>query len=366
MQSAGYWYDGQSAARHTVRIGLDMGAQTLQVQPEALAAFGWPLDLLRLVEVDLRGMTLTLHSDAGDEQPRDAQRLVVLEPALIAWLQANAPNLRKRDLPTGVWLRLLGWSAAALAAVAVILLVFLPRISDILANNLSLDREVAFGDAVVGQIESLLAMDMEADLSCTDPAGLAALEKLRARLVLGQGLHYDLRLRVFDHPMNNAFAAPGGQIVIIRGFLDQAESPEEVAGVLAHEIGHVEHRDTTRAAFRAAGSTGILSLMLGDVSGGTAIALLGNQLLSTSYSREAETAADAFGFDLMAKAKISTAGVADFFARIGAEDVAGREYISTHPSSGGREAAARVADQGAGAAILTDLEWRDLQGICGR
>lgn len=57
MQSAGYWYDGQSAARHTVRIGLDMGAQALQVQPEALAAFGWPLGLLRLVEVDLRGMT---------------------------------------------------------------------------------------------------------------------------------------------------------------------------------------------------------------------------------------------------------------------------------------------------------------------
>ena len=122
---------------------------------------------------------------------------------------------------------------------------------------------MAFGRAVVGQIESLLGDD--SPLTCDAPAGRAALQRLKDRLTEGQGLRYDIDLAVFDHEMINAFAAPGGQIVIMRGLLDAAESPEEVAGVLAHEIGHVEARDPTRLAFRSAGSAGIIALQVLDL-----------------------------------------------------------------------------------------------------
>ncbi|MBA4351411.1 MAG: peptidase M48, partial [Rhodobacter sp.] len=156
-----------------------------------------------------------------------------------------------------------------------------------------------------------------------------------------------------------------GQVVIIRGLLDEAETAEEVAGVLAHEIGHVEARDPTRLAFRQAGSAGILALVLGDVTGGTVIGLLGDHMLSASYTREAEAAADAFAFALLQRTGIGTEGLAAFFERIEGMGVDVPEILSTHPASGNRAEAAREAGGAAAQPVLSDAEWQALKGICG-
>ena len=65
-----------------------------------------------------------------------------------------------------------------------------------------------------------------------------------ARLDADARLPYPLRVSVLDHGMANALAVPGGRILIFRGLLEAADNPEEVAGVLAHEIGHVAARHT--------------------------------------------------------------------------------------------------------------------------
>jgi predicted Zn-dependent protease len=252
----------------------------------------------------------------------------------------------------------------AAGALALILFVFLPRISDMLADQMPLEQEVAFGDAVVRQVQGWLGGDGVA--VCSAPAGLAALEKMERRLTEGQGLTYDIELSVMDHEMLNAFAAPGGRIVILRGLLDEAETAEEVAGVLAHEIGHVEARDPVRLAFRSAGSAGILALVLGDVTGGTVIGLLGDHLMSASYTREAEAAADAFAFDLLVRTGIGTEGLADFFERIEGMGDDLPEILSTHPASGNRAEAARSAGAEATEPVLTAAEWDALRAICGK
>ena len=89
--------------------------------------------------------------------------------------------------------------------------------------------------------------------------------------------------------MVNAFAGSGGLIVVFRGLLERADTPEELAGVLAHEIQHVLHRDTTRAIFREA-STGILvAALAGDVSAAAAFGVQAARVLGDlRYSREAE------------------------------------------------------------------------------
>ena len=97
-----------------------------------------------------------------------------------------------------------------------------------------------------------------------------------------------LTVIVLDDPMVNAFAAPGGQIVFFRGMIESAESPDELAAVMAHEVGHVVARDPTRLALRSVGSVGLLGLLLGDFAGGGLIVVLADQLLDSSYSREAE------------------------------------------------------------------------------
>jgi predicted Zn-dependent protease len=350
------WFDGIGARRQPVVV---------EVSPDLAALrFGgqvWPVARLRRIEGE--GLVLALLVEGGDELPHDPARLVLAEGALAEWVRVRAPQLERRDVRRGTGAKVAGRVALAAAALALILFVFLPRISDLLADQLPMEQEVVFGQAVMGQIEGFLGGDEP--LTCTAPEGVAALEKMERRLTEGQGLTYDIELRVFDHEMLNAFAAPGGQVVIIRGLLDEAQSAEEVAGVLAHEIGHVEARDPTRLAFRSAGSAGIIALVLGDVTGGTVIGLLGDHVLSASYTREAEAAADAFAFALLQRTGIGTEGLAAFFERIEGMGTDVPEILATHPDSGNRAEAARGAGGAATEPVLTEAEWQALRRICG-
>jgi beta-barrel assembly-enhancing protease len=363
---AATYFDGQTAVRHDVQLAAH--GEYLGITPITPPGkpFVWPLNRVRALSGarDRHGpLTVTLQADTGDESPRDPARLIIHDSGFTSWLRSQ-PTLTHRDLRRGTWAKVALYLGGAVAAVAAILFVFLPRIADELANRMPIHREVVFGQLVVAQMESYLG-DGAALGPCDDPAGLAALDVLRARLTTGQGLRYDLTLRVLDTPMVNAFAAPGGQVIILRGLLDEAGSPAEVAGVLAHEIGHVEARDPTRLAFRAAGSAGILSLVLGDATGGTLIGIVGNQMLSASYTREAEAAADAFAHRLLTDTGIGTEGLAAFFDRVDGQGLDLPEYLSTHPATTDRAAAARAADQGATTPVMSEPEWQALQRICG-
>ena len=352
------FFDGHSAARRVVQVSATSDGRALVLQPEQGAAFTWPMADLRAVEDAADRLVLTIHH-AGDLAEA---RLRLSDPALIAWVRTAAPDLRRRDVAAGTLPRVALRVAVALGAVALILFVLLPAISDRLAAALPREQEVAFGRAVVRQMSELLG-EGQAALVCDSLTGAAALERMVARLTEGQDLGYDLQVSVIDSPVVNAFAAPGGHVVILRGLLDEAESADEVAGVLAHEIGHVEARDATRLAFRAAGSAGILSLLFGDVTGGAAITLAGNHLMSAAYTREAEAAADAFALRLLSDAGIGTAGFAAFFDRIDGMDGDMPAYLSTHPDSALRAAQARSAGAG-GTPALTDPDWQALRAIC--
>lgn len=350
------FFDGISARRQVVRVEVSSDGRGLRFGREL-----WPLDRLRRIEGE--GLVLALLTPGGDELPHDPARLVLADGPLAAWVRAEAKGLSRRDVRRGTGVKVAGRIVLAGLALAAILFVFLPRISDMLADQMPRAQEVAFGQAVLRQVEGMLGG--EGRLACDNAAGLRALEKMERRLTEGQGLAYDIQLSVLDHEMLNAFAAPGGHVVILRGLLEAAETPEEVAGVLAHEIGHVEARDPLRLAFRSAGSAGILALVLGDVTGGTVIGLAGDYLLRASYTREAEAAADDFAHHLLARTEVGTEGLAAFFDRI--EGMGGDvpEFLSTHPSSGGRAAAARAAGGAASRPVLSEAEWQALRGICG-
>ena len=364
----GAYFDGETAKSR--RVALAAQGEYLSITPldPPARAFFWRLEQVRAqagARKDTKGpLILTLLADTDDEQPRDPARLVLQPGPLADWVRSTAPALTQRDVRPGTWGRVIWRTTAALGALAAIVFLILPRLSDTLAERLPIDREVAFGQLVVANMEQYLG-GADGALSCNDPAGLAALERLRTRLTAGQGLRYDLRIRVLDHAMVNAFAAPGGQLIILRGLLEKAGSPAEVAGVLAHEIGHVEARDPTRLAFRAVGSAGIVSLLLGDATGGSLIAIMGDQVLSASYTREAEAAADAFAHRLLNDTGIGTAGLAAFFDGLDGKGIDLPEYLSSHPNTPGRAAAALAADGAVHDPALSEADWAALQGICG-
>ena len=165
----------------------------------------------------------------------------------------------------------------------------------------------------------------------------------------------------------NAFAAPGGHVVVLSGLIDEAKSGDEVAGVLAHEIAHVIHRHPMESLVRAMGLAALAEALSGDGLGGTAAMLLA----VTAYSREAEAEADATAVALLEAAGYDPLGLTDFFGRMAGEEKrsgAGLipSYLSTHPPS---EARVRMIENLAAGdrgqtGKLSPRTFKVLQGIC--
>lgn len=135
----------------------------------------------------------------------------------------------------------------------------------------------------------------------------------------------------------NAFALPDGTIVLTDELVDLAEGDDEmVLGVLAHEIGHVEHDHSLRQLYRAAGVTTLIMLIGGDLGGGTQDVLVqGAAVVGLSYSRSAEREADHYSVELMHKAGRDPAAITRLFQilqdRFG--DNSRGDFFSTHPAT---------------------------------
>jgi predicted Zn-dependent protease len=297
-------------------------------------------------------------------------RLIVTDPETIAILAGQAPNLHKRPPVAGKG-RLVLWAAAAVASVALIIFVLVPVMADQLAEYLPPEGEKALGDTTLNQVRSALSENQFAPISfCESQQGTAALNRMSDALPGGIALPYQIDVHVLDNPIVNAFALPGGHVVFFRGLIDAAESPEEVAAVFAHELGHVLHRDPTRSALRSAGSVGVLGLLLGDFAGGTVVLFVTERLIEASYSQGAEAAADAFAHERMIAAGMPPSALADFFERLKAEHGDGDSFLkhfAAHPTLGNRIEAARRASEGlkiAPRALIGAAEWTALKAIC--
>ena len=171
--------------------------------------------------------------------------------------------------------------------------------------------------------------------------------------------------------MLNAVALPGGKVVLFQGLLDQAKSPDEVAGVLAHEIGHVRERHVMQGMLRHMG----LAVVLGGFDGNGGATL--NNLLSTTYTRGSEKEADDHSINAMAKAGISPQGTSDFFERLAQMDGSDRmgendqnralaNYTSSHPLSDDRKnlfRKSRIKGKVYQPSLTYD-EWIELKTMC--
>ncbi|SCW33471.1 Peptidase family M48 [Rhizobium mongolense subsp. loessense] len=141
----------------------------------------------------------------------------------------------------------------------------------------------------------------------------------------------------------NAFALPDGNIVLTDELVEMAGGDTEmIAAVLAHEIGHVEHKHSLRQIYRAAGIAGLVMLIAGDVGSGVEDVLTqGGGLLALSYSRSAESEADRRSVELMRRSGMDPAAIVRFFDMIETKlgDHSETSMLSTHPGTPERKEA---------------------------
>ncbi len=360
--------DGTGAALKRVGLRLypAMAPDRLLLTLPDGRELAWPLEDLRRLPDQAHEDSLVLTSAADP-----LARLYLNDPRLAGRIGAHVPADSLWSGPRPPLARILKWGLGAVASVALIIFLLVPVMADQLARFLPAEGERALGDATFEQIRRVLDDTGTPLAICELPAGVAAVDAMVARLnPRFDDLPYPVRVSVLDHDLLNAFTLPGGRIILFRGLIDAAESPDEVAGVLAHEIGHAVNRDPTRDALRSAGSIGVLGLLFGDFAGGTAVLFLANSLINARYSQQAEAAADAYAHDLMRAAGLSPAALGTMFVRLREQygEASGLvAHFAAHPALSQRIEASLAAarDIAPGPPALNADQWQDMRGICG-
>ncbi len=358
------YFDGESARDNSItlrRVGSD-----LEFLGEGTALTTWSIKGLHPIDAPTPGQPFRI---THDDKP--GARLIIKDQAFIDELIAANAHLKGGYS----WRHLghvLGWTAAGLvglAAIGYICMTVLPhQIAKILPN----EWRNRMGEQVVSALVGTAKR-------CETAEGQVAVSAMIAALAESGTDLPPISVEVYDMDLVNAFAAPGGRIVLTRGLIQEASSPDEVTGVLAHELGHVYHRHSEAQLVRVSG----LQIVVSAITGAT-----GTDIVTTAaglaailrYTREAESEADQFARDVMTSASIDPMGLKRFFEKImkmeghapqksetnpSALDRLGNVF-STHP--GTEDRIKEIAPLPAGKTpvkIMTEEQWQALRKVCG-
>jgi Zn-dependent protease with chaperone function len=363
----GHFFDGTSSARHDVIV--EAAPQALRV----LAANGmllaeWPYADLRAQSAP--DNVMRLRRTGG----RELARLELHDPALIAKIDDYADSL-DRTGATDRRLRryVIGWTVMAAVSLVLVGVWGLPALSDRIAPLIPLSAEQRLGAAMDKQVRAMIdpgrtGQNFECGTADAEKPGRAALDALIGRLEAAAGLPIPLKAAAVRKADANAIALPGGHIYVFEGLIRQSRSPDELAGVIAHEIGHVAHRDGTRSLLQAAGLSFLFGMLLGDFTGGGLVVIAARTVVQSAYSRDVETAADRYSVGLMTRAKGDPRALATILDRISGQVEPGSKILLDHPQTKDRIVAINAA---AGALpanvepLLSPAEWTALKRICG-
>ena len=181
------------------------------------------------------------------------------------------------------------------------------RLTGWAANRVSMKTEKRLGDSV------LKSLNPQANF-LNGGAAQKAVQAIGGQLTAGS--RYQYRWYVAKDETVNAFAIPGGIIVVNSGLLEKANSPNELAAVLAHEVQHVEQRHALKNMINSAGIAAVVLVVLGDAN--AVVMLMAHQVSAQYFNRQVESEADLKGAQLLQQKNIDAGGMVSFFKRLNA------------------------------------------------
>jgi predicted Zn-dependent protease len=357
LRASGQFFDGETAIDHPVEVILD-GEQVTIAGRTLNAPRLWKLKALRPAETVETGRPLRLRSE---EHPDE--RLIVSDGRMSEALLLAAPQLT-RPVARAKILRYAAITAVGLVLVVAIGYGLLSMLPPVVALIMPEEWRQRLGQqteqAMLGRFSK-----------CTSSEGHAAIAVIANRFFAGRAEEApDFTVSVYRLPMINAFALPGGRVVISGKLVDAAKSPEEVAGVLAHELGHVKNRDPEAAVVRLTGMQVLISLATGS-DGGTVLSNLAGLAALLRYTRSAEVKADSYALDLLNQARIDPLGLKRFFQSIKVLEEAHKlpigplgNILATHPATEERIARIKPLQNGPPLPVMTESQWQALKQIC--
>lgn len=339
LRGRAQWFGAAtSAAGLSVDFALDDGGLVLtHAQGETHVALG-DVTVVR-GGFDATQLSLSWRDSNGGESrlqlnAATAQALLATPPAALA-AQLNNAHAGARGVQRRfrIGATLVGVFVASPLLLLLAFWHYSDRIAAFVVSHISIETERKLGDAWFAQMKPRMTFVERG-------AAVDAIKQIGAQLENAERLPYPLHWYVVRDKAVNAFAAPGGYVVVYIGLIEAADSAEEVAGVLAHELQHVAQRHSLKAMVRDTGWRVAWSLAVGDVSGAGNLA---QQLSGLQFSRQQEAQADREGFALLQRAAIDPRGMIRFFDKLAQQDGNSVALLSSHPASAERKNALEAA-----------------------
>ena len=350
------FFDGRVNLRHNVVVRI---ADCLNILEDDVPLARWPVGEVRLLP-SAHGM-----ARYGLADPNNLARLEVTDEMLMAAIRRSCPNLGRGDGAVTsrrtTW-RIIGWSLAAAASVVGLVIFGLPLAANLLAPHIPQALQYDIGEASAKQLKLVYHAK-----TCRDPQGQAVLDKLVAKLATAGGLEQPLRPRVIETSIANAMALPGGRVYVFSKLLDEAQTPDELGGVIAHELGHEAHHDSMRRLIESGGTGLLLGMVFGDFTGSAGLVFAANTLINASYSRQAEKRADDYAIKVMTRLGRSPKPFGDLLQRLvrGHDIPQAMSLLADHPTTRSRLAAIAAHDvPDTGPPLLSPPQWVVLRSIC--
>lgn len=364
------FHDGTVAEVHDVGLDYDARGSTGALVVRKAAGGD---EVARWASADLYMVPACKHElRLGSASQPAGARVVVAGRENVARILNTLPVLgEKQRQETGRQVRLAVTATVALAAVILAYLYGVPLLASRLVAIVPPAWERSLGETVARQMEASLADSGGLVICDPDPQSLAnrALARFGAAALAGSGSPFDLDIRVVRSDIPNAFALPGGRVYFFSALLERAQSSDEFAGVLAHEIGHVAYRHGMEQLISTAGTGALIGFILGDMTGISVAAGLGATIIDARFSRQAERQADAYAALVAQRLDFNPAGLADLIDRVGEDDDFARALalLSTHPLTEDRKAALERLGLQRPSGLeppFTEAEWAAISTMC--
>ena len=368
LQFAGSLFDGRSSQKHLVDVELTPQAIILKAPGDKPIRWAYP-------QLRWAADTSPFHIEHCAEGDEGLETLVVDDPDFYRSVLEIAPkSFSSRENESKFNWKLYSVGILVLIFSAYVFIKTVPSfLADQMVEKIPIEWEVTVGQSILKMLPVAQKPDPEVLKVLQD-----TVDFLKQSL---PGNPYDLKVYILPVEQVNALALPGGPIVIFEGLIDKAESPEELAGVLAHEIQHILLRHSTRGILRNLAKSMLVTLFLGDVNSVMeGIVQLAGQLETLGLSREMEAEADQKGMELILAANIDPHGMIRIFKKLMQEDFSQKKlpkgkpvseendlssYFSTHPSSQNRlarlEKQMRSHENRIWTPLFPNLDWNEMK-----
>ncbi|MGE0827955.1 MAG: M48 family metallopeptidase [Hyphomonadaceae bacterium] len=337
-------FDVEAAARHDAFVFILHGAEHI-----------WPWSDIRRADDFLGPPILRREPDAGER--------VTLNEEIAAAVREAAPALFKR--PRTPWLLIAGLSTTA-ASLAALFLFALPMLAHEIAPRLPPAYTRQLSQLAQSQVDAITSECAVGDVGPGHAALLDLLDRLAAAADVPRESVY---INLVSAPFANAFAMPDGTIVVTDKLIAMTDHPDELAGVLAHELAHVKQKHVIANVIRQMGFGAFVDIVLGGGGIGQAAAAGSVNLAALRYSRDDEAEADRLAVDYLDRAGLDPGGMSRFLVAV---DAAARqerglnipELLSTHPEAARRAAELRRFARPGRPPSLNAAQWAAVRAAC--